>query len=251
MPKQNRWIQEPAPAVGTKANVEPFPANPRLEVTYLTDPDVLAAVLPPPLTAPPEPRVHVRFTRIEINGKVHEIVCSFLVDAMYGDQLGQHCLVMPMDMVDAIAPSRERHGEPKKYAQMVFEREGDHVRASITRQGVTIIDIVGDVTEKLPVPAPYPLLHFWYKFLPAAEGPGFDAGPFLVVLHQTMKPETCEKVDGKIVLRDLPGTPVADLPVLEQEGIRFMMTSSDYYHTVEDVVIDPVAYEKHVAIQYR
>ena len=82
-------------------------------------------------------------------------------------------------------------------------------------------------------------MQFWYKFLPAVSGEGFDAGPFLVTLHQTMKPESCEKVDGKLVLRDLPGTPVADLPVLQQEGARLMMISTDYYHVLEDVEIDP------------
>ena len=42
-------------------------------------------MLPPPLTAPPEPRVRVHFTRIEVGGHLHEIVYSFLLDAMYGD----------------------------------------------------------------------------------------------------------------------------------------------------------------------
>jgi len=246
---QNRWIQEPSRGEG--GSVVPFPACPRLEVTYLTDPGVLASVLPPPLEPPPEPRVHVRFTRIEANGHLHEIVCSFLVDALYRGTLGQHCLVMPIDLADAIAPSRERYGEPKKLAQMEFARDGSHVHASVTRQGVTIIEVVGDVTATLPTPAPYPLTHFWYKFLPAVEGPGFDAGPFLVVLHQTMKPESAEQVEGKLVLRDLPGTPVADLPVVEQESIRYLLTSSEYHHTLEDVEIDAAEYAKHVAVQYR
>ena len=48
-------------------------------------------------------------------------------------------------------------------------------------------------------------MQFWYKFLPAVSGEGFDAGPFLITLHQTVKPESCEKVEGKLVLRDLPG----------------------------------------------
>jgi len=52
------------------------------------------------------------------------------------------------------------------------------------------------------------------------------------------------------VLRDLPGTPVADLPVLEQEGIRYMMTSSEFFHVLEDVEIDPEEYAKHVRVQY-
>ncbi len=77
--RQNRWIQEPL--VGEGEDVVPFPACPRLEVTYLTDPEVLAEVLPPPLTAPPEPRVHVRFTNIEENGHVHEHICTTSMQA--------------------------------------------------------------------------------------------------------------------------------------------------------------------------
>ena len=246
---ENRWIQEPRRGEG--AEVVPFPACPRLEVTYFTDPDVHAAVLPPPLTRPPEPRVRVHFTSIENNGVVHERVCSVLLDAMFQGEVGAFCAVMPIDLETAISPSRETYGEPKKLAQLEFDRTGDHLKASVTRQGVTIIEIVGDVTGPLPTPEPYDVRHFWYKFLPAVSGTGFDAGPFMITLHQTMQPESAEAVDGKIVLRDLPGTPIADLPVLEQESIRYMMTSSTFYHVLEDVEIDPDEYAKHVTVQYR
>jgi hypothetical protein len=70
-------------------------------------------------------------------------------------------------------------------------------------------------------------------------------------VHQTVKAESCEKVEGKLVLRDLPGTPVADLPVLQQESARLMMIQTDYYHVLEDVEIDPAEYAKHVTVQYR
>src|SRR4029078_4756050 len=79
-PHQNRWIQEPRHGHGD--TVVEYPPNARLEVGYLTDPETHSAVLPPPLTAPPEPRVRVHFTRIEVDGHVHEIVGSFLLDAM-------------------------------------------------------------------------------------------------------------------------------------------------------------------------
>jgi acetoacetate decarboxylase len=124
------------------------------------------------------------------------------------------------------------------------------VHAGVTRQGVTIIEVVGDVTGDLAVPEPYPVQQFWFKFLPAVSGEGFDAGPFLVTLHQTMKPQTCERVEGKLVLRDLPGTPVADLPVVALEGVRYMMTSSEFFHVLEDVDIDAAEYAKHVRVQY-
>ncbi len=245
---QNRWVREPRSGHGD--TVVEYPPNLRFEITYLTDPEVHAEVLPPPLTPAAEPRVRIHFTRIEVDGKVHEIVNSVLLDAMHGDTLGQFCAVMPIDLETAVSPSRETYGEPKKLAQITFDREGDHVNLSVTRQGVTFIDIVGDVTGELPVPEPYDVKQFWYKFLPAVSGEGFDAGPFLVTLHQTVKPRTHEKVDGKLVLRDLPGTPVADLPVVELEGARLMMIQTDYHHVLEDVEIDPVEYAKHVSVQY-
>jgi acetoacetate decarboxylase len=223
---------------------------PRFEATYLTDPDVLAAVLPPPLEPSSEPRVHVRFSRIDFNGITYERVGSFLVDALYNGNLGQYTLVMPIDLETAVAPSRERFGEPKKLAQLDVARDGEHVHASITRQGVTFIELEGDCVEALPLPAPYPLTQFWFKFLPAVSGKGFDAGPFLVTMNQIVTPTSCERVDGKLELRDLPGTPVVDLPVLEMESMRWMTIESTHSYTLEDVDIDPVAFERHIAIQY-
>ncbi len=82
-------------------------------------------------------------------------------------------------------------------------------------------------------------------------GVGFDAGPFLITLHQTVKAQSCEKIEGKLVLRDLAGTPVADVPILELESMRTMMIQTDYYHVLEDVETDPVGYAKHVSVQYR
>ncbi len=245
---QNRWVEDVAPK---HDGLVPYPANARLEVTYLTDPDLHAAVLPPPLGPAPEPRVRVHFTRIEVDGHLHEIVCSFLLDATYDGGVGQFCAVMPIDLETAVTPSRETYGEPKKLAQMEFAREGDHVKASMARQGVTFIEVVGDVTGEMPVPAPYEVVQFWYKFLPAVSGVGFDAGPVLITLHQTVKAQSCEKIEGKLVLRDLPGTPVADVPILELESMRTMMIQTDYYHVLEDVETDPVGYAKHVSVQYR
>ncbi len=244
----NRWVQESRHGHGS--SVVPFPANPRLEVVYLTDPEIHAAVLPPPLTAPPEPRVRVHFTRIEIDGRVHEIVGSFNLDAVFGDRLGQFCAVMPIDLETAVSPSRETYGEPKKLAHMAFDRADDQIHAAVTRQGVTIIEVDGRVTGDLAVPEPYEVLQYWYKFLPAVSGEGFDAGPFLVTLHQTVIAESCERVEGELVLRDLPGTPVADLPVRAVESMRVMRIRTDYHHVLEDVEIDPVRYARHVSVQY-
>ena len=52
---QNRWVSN---ASWRPAAIPEGPVLPSLEAVYLTDPVLLAAVLPPPLEAPPEPRVH-------------------------------------------------------------------------------------------------------------------------------------------------------------------------------------------------
>lgn len=235
---QNRWRTEIEP--GSAQSGGGFtPSLPSLEVAYFTEPGALAEALPPPLVAPPEPRVHARVTEIDLkfgDYRHHEMVGYFAVDAIYGDELGEYPLVIPIDMEPAVAISREKFGEPKKLADIELARDGNHVEGRVTRQGVTFIEIVGDVTEELPVPDPYPARQWWFKFLPAVQGEGFDAGPLLVRVDQVRTPESLERVDGKLVLRDLPSCPVVDLPIVETESISWTVRKS----THEPTLVGPV-----------
>ena len=231
----NRWVREPPTGPKSEFN----PTLPSLEVVYRTDPAVLAAVLPPPLEPPPEPRVHARVTEIKLQfgDYLHaERVGYFAVDALYDGQLGEYPLLMPIDLESAVAISREKFGEPKKLADIAFARDGDHVSAGITRQGVTFLEIVGDVVETLPTPEPYPAVQWWFKFAPALEGNGFDYGPILIRVDQVRTHSSVERVEGKLVLRDLAGCPVADLPVVDIESIRWTVRTS----THEPTVVGPV-----------
>ena len=84
------------------------------------------------------------------------------------------------------------------------------------------------------VPAPSALVVTWA--MPAVSGTGFDGDPLLVRLEQVRKPESVERVEGKLVLRDLPSCPVVDLPVLETESIQWVVRSSEN----TPVVVGPV-----------
>ena len=214
---QNRWVREPS-AAKAEGGGGFSPVLPSLEVVYLTDPDVLAAVIPPPLAPPDEPRVHTRITEIDLqfgDFTYHEMVGYFAVDATYQGETGEYPLLIPIDLEPAVSISRERFGEPKKLADIELTRDGDHVEGRMTRQGVTFVEIVGEVTAQLETPAEYPAIQWWFKFLPAVEGDGFDAGPLLVRVDQVRAPQSLERVAGKLVLRDLPSCPVVDLPVIE------------------------------------
>jgi acetoacetate decarboxylase len=245
-----RWVAEPANESGLSNAVPPLPS---LEVVYLTDPEALAEVLPPPLSAPPQPRVHVRITDIDLRfGDYHykELVGFFAVDALLDGEPGEYPLLIPIDLEHAIAISRERFGEPKKLADISLARHDDgRVHGSITRGGVTFIEVNGRVTGDLPVPDPYPARQFWYKFSPAVDGTGFDGDPLLVVMEQVRKPETVEAVEGELILRDLASCPVVDLPVRETVSIRWTRRSSENKHKIVGPV-DPVAFARHVPIRY-
>ena len=87
---RNRWVRPDTtwrPATGGAG-----PLLPSLEAVYLTDPDILAAVIPPPLRTPPEPRVHVRVTDIDLEmpggHRHHEMVGYIAVDAVHDGAAG-------------------------------------------------------------------------------------------------------------------------------------------------------------------
>ncbi len=250
MAQQNRWVHE---GEWRPAGSERGPSLPSLEAVYLTDPALVAAVLPPPLEPAGEPRVHVRITDIDLalpgGGHYREKVGFFAVDCTYQGEPGEYPLLIPIDLESAVAISRERFGEPKKLADLELARTGDHVEGRMSRDGVTFVEVVGDVAEALPTPDAYPARQFWFKFLPAVDGRGFDAGPLLVQVDQVRTPESVERVEGKLVLRDLGTAPVADLPVEELLSLVWTVRHSSHQpHVVAEV--DPEAFAPFAAARY-
>ena len=70
-----------------------------------------------------------------------------------------------------------------------------------------------DVVETLPIPPVRTRTDFYFKFLPAPDGKGFDSEPALVYCHRQETSRSVEGVDGEVILRDSRFDPVADLPV--------------------------------------
>ncbi|MHB1583192.1 MAG: acetoacetate decarboxylase family protein [Acidimicrobiales bacterium] len=249
-PVQNRWVVAPAEPHPGGLELPPIAS---LEVVYRTAPDLVRAVVPPPLVAADEAKVHLRFTDIDLDfgGGVtwQEHVGWFGVDVTYDGRSGEYPLLIPIDMESAIAVSRERHGEPKKLAEISIERNRNDVSASMTRQGVTFAEVTGVVTRPAPVPGPSETRQFWFKFMPAVSGEGFDGDVLLVQVDQTRTPVTVEEVDAKVVLRDLPSAPLADLPV---EEVLSVVWTTRRATTNPRVVgpVDPVAFAPFAAARY-
>jgi acetoacetate decarboxylase len=184
-----------------------------------TDPDVVAQVLPPPLKPGERPLVRVNISRVDLYG--HPLGAgSVAVAARHGDVDGWYPLVMPMTTERALIGGREVFGEPKKLGEVEVERDGRAVRARLARHGVAFVEVDGTVTGPLPVPAgPETRTDFYFKFLPAVDGHGLDGDPVLVHCTRRERARRLESVTGRVVLRDSPYDPVADLVVRALVGI--------------------------------
>ncbi|HEX5945313.1 MAG TPA: acetoacetate decarboxylase family protein [Acidimicrobiales bacterium] len=185
-----------------------------LTATYETDPEAVAAVLPPPLEPTDEPLVRVSVARVDLGeGRPPFGAGTFAVQARHEGQVGNYPLVMPMTTEQSVVGGRETFGEPKKLAEVTLERDGDRVVGRVTRLGTTFIEVAGTVTEELPVPEDLHRVDFYLKFLPAPDGKGFDGEPALVYCHRTESARSLARVDGGVTLRESRFDPVADLPV--------------------------------------
>ena len=89
-----------------------------------------------------------------------------------------------------------------------------------------MVRVEGRVTGELELPGPETRTDFYFKFLPAPDGKGFDTDPALVYCHRTEQTRKIESVDGAVHLAESRFDPVADLPVRQMVGITLSERSS-------------------------
>src|SRR5699024_5303550 len=149
------------------------------------------------------------------------------VRARHGEEEGDYALVMVMTTERALIGGREVYGEPKKLGDVSLQRADGAVVASLTRQGTTFVEARGTVADELEPPPERSTLSFYFKFLPAPDGEGFDADPALVHCTRRERTRSLRRVDGEVVLRDSDFDPVADLPVRRLVDIVLAERQSD------------------------
>ncbi|MFF1446585.1 acetoacetate decarboxylase family protein [Streptomyces sp. NPDC058274] len=191
-----------------------------------SDPDAVAAVLPPPLKPTGRPLVRVNISKVDLTGYPLG-AGSFAVAAQHDGVEGWYPLVMPMTHERALTGGREVFGEPKKLGEVTVEREGLVVRAALARHGIAFVEVRGAVSGNLPLPEPAPKTDVYFKFLPAVDGSGLEGDAFLVHCLRNEKVRRLERITGDVVLRESMYDPVADLPVRELVGITIAEKTTD------------------------
>lgn len=185
-----------------------------LSIPFETDPEVVRAVLPPPLEPADEPVVSVGVSEITGSNCVGPFYGSSInILARYKDLVGNYCLTMPMSTDIAVIFGRELYGEPKKLARIALTRDGQRLVGTVERHGITYIELQGEMTEQVEG-REQESDHFYYKYMPSADGQGLDHDPLLVHVHHRGSFSHVERGKGQIVFRESVHDPVIDLPIV-------------------------------------
>lgn len=247
-----RYVQSPA-AIRAFQDVYASPSFydiQSLAVTFLSDPAVLAEVIPPPLAPAKEPRVSVSISHIRRSDCVGPFLgCSFNIACTFEGEPGLYCLTMPMSTDTAVLFGRELFAEPKKLAEIRLNQRARQLHGSVTRQGITYIELHGEFpAEPAALDRETISQHYYFKFLPAANGRGLAFPPQLVrVTHRGVVHKAIAGT-GTVTFRDSMHDPVIDIPVMSVTGASWSEldthTTAEVVATVDEEAFLPYAYGK-------
>jgi acetoacetate decarboxylase len=189
----------------------------QIRAEYETDEKVYRALVPKPLEALDRPTVCVTFTDIAMHVSPERTItigaAIFGVKAAYDGVEGVSLITMPMTTEQAVVPGRETYGEAKKIAQIELHKDGDRVRASVSRMGFTYLSAEGTI-GKVIGPREFTQHGYCFKMFPSCEQQKhFDFDPLLIRLNWLQKHTGSWQLDGKLTLGESPLDPVADVPV--------------------------------------
>jgi acetoacetate decarboxylase len=181
-------------------------------VVWETDPDVIRAVLPPPLE-PSDPLARIRFATVDMGTGVPVFGAGwFGVRARHGSVEGEYALFMPMSTEQATVGGRETYGEPKKIGNVSIDVDGERVHAQFDRMGFPLAVLDGTLGDTIDIPAK-DKVDFYFKISPSPDGKGFDTEPALVHCRRHEEARDARALDATLTLHDSPIDPIADIPV--------------------------------------
>ena len=185
---------------------------PILKITYATDAEKIAALLPPGIDPGDQPHVHLNIYNVPVPD-VPEYGVLIMVDANYNGTPGRYTIGYGIDQESAIFISRDMNGQPKYPCETTYYRLGNTVTARCSHQGYTFLEFTGNITGDAGELPEYEENEWWIKCIRAVGGAekAYDFPPHVVQVKSTYGTSTLENVEGSLVLRDSPWDPINEL----------------------------------------
>ncbi len=198
-----------------------------VRVVYETDPAVVRAMLPKPLVPAERPEVFLQFASVEMHIsagnviKVGALTCAIMCE--YEGKKGGYVYVMAMEGESVVTGGRERYGEPKKIAETTFSKDGNKVKATVSRRGITFFELEGEIGADLGKPAPFEEHFFCYKGMPSISTLGeYDGEVFLTQLNWKRNYTARHAFEGGIKFNESIYDPLVDVPIRKIVSMEFV-----------------------------
>ncbi len=205
-------------ATGPQQNPGELSNWPMLKVSYRTDKDRIARLLPPGLEPDDSALVLITFYNLPIQN-APEYGIAINVAANYKGTAGEYTMGIGINQETVVHPSKERWGQPKFHAETQYWRLGNVVEARTTHYGHTFAEFTGRVVGAQEPIAEAEQREFWVKYMRDCDWtPGkYDFPPHYVNVYSKFGTAHQEKVEGELVLRESKWDPIATLlPKREQ-----------------------------------
>jgi acetoacetate decarboxylase len=217
---------------------------PTLKITYRTDAERIAALLPPGIEPGASSNVYVHIYNYPVPDEPeYGIVVS--VDADHRGTRGRYTLGYGIDQESAIFISRDMNGQPKYPCQTIYYRMGQRVSARCTHQGYTFVEFEGRVTGPAKELPEYEQHEWWIKVSRAVGGAekSYDFPPHVVHVHSAYSTVHRENVEGRLLLRESPWDPIAELLPMREQVSALLDWSAFKSRTITlEAPLDPEAF---------
>jgi acetoacetate decarboxylase len=192
-----------------------------LSIDFLTDPEVVAEILPPPLEPSATPAVNAMIGRWQSNCVGDFYGGAIYIDARYRDVEGRYVLAMWMDGDVPTIYGRDVFGEPKKLAESRLHRRGDQYTAWLERDGVRLLELAAELPEDRG-PSEAGGVNFNFKARPAADGIGLEEDAILTLARFETTIRVHRVGSGTVTLKGTVHDPVDTLPVRSVTGATYL-----------------------------
>lgn len=198
---------------------------------FVVEPSVAAAVMPPGVELDDGPGTVVLLTYPATDFMHPFKECVVLLPARVDDVTGSYVPHIYVTTDEALIPGREIAGWPKLIADIRWERSGDHISASVTRFGETLLELAGDVSGAMPAEmlaagadaANKP--SFNYKLVPGPDGTTIEVEEITSTLLEIVT-RGAELGTAKLKTHPSASNPLAAL-VGEAEGMMVVLASDN------------------------
>jgi acetoacetate decarboxylase len=199
-----------------------------ITVYFMTKPEIVKKLLPPPLKPIELPLGLVfiaNYPKTNFCPPYFESALSLFAE--YNGEQGIFIVAMPVTNDIALILGREVYGYPKKIADIHLEKEGNQVKGWTERHGVRFLDLRAKLDGKFNnenaqqmiterIKSNPDVIVYNYKFFPAPEGRGFDYNPRLMQETVTRKFKKVEFGKAELILKSSKHDPWGDVEI---EGI--------------------------------